>query len=318
MVLTGYWNHSTYLAYTIFFAVGTTAATFVPVVGWTPLRSLEQAGPLLVFLGYQYLEFCQVYRERKEKENGKPMTFKDFNFFRFKVALLLASMLAVVVMLLIPTGFFGPFSARIRGLFVKHTKTVNPLVDSVAEHQPANEQAYMTYLHYGKDIAPYGLILCVLVRTPARYFALIYAAVAYTFSLKMARLMIICGPICAMLTGTLVGECFDFAFAQITECADSFTDIKSLFKKKGEPKAEEVDGEEEEEGKDETEETDDKKPVEKKARKNSVKKAFVDNTDPYIVITSSKVGQISYEIKTKTMDLVGLVTGAIFSPWTRI
>jgi hypothetical protein len=37
----------------------------------------------------------------------------------------------LIIMALLPTGYFGPFSARIRGLFVKHTRTGNPLVDSV-------------------------------------------------------------------------------------------------------------------------------------------------------------------------------------------
>ena len=39
------------------------------------------------------------------------------------------------------TRYFGPLSARIRGLFVRHTRTGNPLVDSVAEHQPASADA---------------------------------------------------------------------------------------------------------------------------------------------------------------------------------
>jgi dolichyl-diphosphooligosaccharide--protein glycosyltransferase len=34
--------------------------------------------------------------------------------------------------ILLPTGYFGPLSSRVRGLFVKHTRTGNPLVDSVA------------------------------------------------------------------------------------------------------------------------------------------------------------------------------------------
>ncbi len=36
-------------AYSLFFLVGTFLAVHVPVVGWTPLKSLEQIGPLLVF-----------------------------------------------------------------------------------------------------------------------------------------------------------------------------------------------------------------------------------------------------------------------------
>ena len=43
-------------------------------------------------------------------------------------------------------GIFSPFSARVAALFVKHTKTGNPLVDSVAEHQPGSADAYWNYL----------------------------------------------------------------------------------------------------------------------------------------------------------------------------
>lgn len=35
---------------------------------------------------------------------------------------------------------------RVSALFVKHTKTGNPLVDSVAEHQPGSADAYWNYL----------------------------------------------------------------------------------------------------------------------------------------------------------------------------
>jgi dolichyl-diphosphooligosaccharide--protein glycosyltransferase len=47
-------------------------------------------------------------------------------------------------------------------LFVKHTKTGNPLIDSVAEHQPASPGAYFQYLHDVCYIAPIGIILVAL------------------------------------------------------------------------------------------------------------------------------------------------------------
>ena len=53
LVLLGYYHAGVYRAYTLFFLVGTAGAVQIPVVGWTPLRSLEQIGPLLVFFGYQ-------------------------------------------------------------------------------------------------------------------------------------------------------------------------------------------------------------------------------------------------------------------------
>jgi hypothetical protein len=52
--------------------------------------------------------------------------------------------------LILPAGYFGPLSSRVRGLFVKHTRTGNPLVDSVAEHQPASAQVCLFFLIMGR------------------------------------------------------------------------------------------------------------------------------------------------------------------------
>ena len=40
-------------AYTLLYVIGTAGAVQVPVVGWTPLKSMEQIGPLLIFCAYQ-------------------------------------------------------------------------------------------------------------------------------------------------------------------------------------------------------------------------------------------------------------------------
>jgi hypothetical protein len=68
---------------------------------------------------------------------------------RLKVAVPCGLLLLVIAATLYPTGYFGPLSARVRSLFVKHTRTGNPLVDSVAEHQPANEQVKETTTRKG-------------------------------------------------------------------------------------------------------------------------------------------------------------------------
>merc|ERR1719277_667290 len=121
----------------------------------------------------------------------------------------LAGLLAVAV-LLWPTGYFGPLSARIRGLFVKHTKTGNPLVDSVAEHQPASAGIYTSYLGFPLQFANHGAAVCLYKRTTGCYFAALYAAVAIHFSGKMSRLVLICAPICAIACAIWFGFVFDF------------------------------------------------------------------------------------------------------------
>jgi hypothetical protein len=55
------------------------------------------------------------------------------------VPMVLASVGVCAVAYLVADGYFGPFSQRVAALFGAHaTRTGNPLVDSVAEHQPSS------------------------------------------------------------------------------------------------------------------------------------------------------------------------------------
>ena len=96
-----------------------------------------------------------------------------------------------------------------RGLFVKHTRTGNPLVDSVAEHQPANEQAYQQYLHNVYELAYLGFGFSFLRWTDANTFVILYALIAYYFANRMARLVILLGPVASALGGIALGFLFD-------------------------------------------------------------------------------------------------------------
>ncbi|CAK0851819.1 unnamed protein product [Prorocentrum cordatum] len=122
---------------------------------------------------------------------------------------------AAVCFALYQMNYFSPLSSRIRGIFLKHQKTGNPLVDSVAEHSPATAQAYETYLGSSRYVAAVGLFLCWHQGTPAKVFPVIFAGVAYTFSLKMSRLMIICGPACGMLAAYPIGIAYDWCLEQV-------------------------------------------------------------------------------------------------------
>merc|ERR1712028_315636 len=114
---------------------------------------------------------------------------------------------AVVVAILFPTGYFGPLSSRVRGLFVKHTRTGNPLVDSVAEHQPADARAYWSFLHYAYYMAPVGLIFSLAGdRRDSMWFLVAYSLSAYFFSAKMMRLVLLAGPVASALSGVVLAK----------------------------------------------------------------------------------------------------------------
>jgi len=204
LVALGRFNSGVHKAYTIFYVLGTWGAIQIPVIGWTPLRSLEQIGPLGVFMGYQVLAFCDAQRRKRD------MSVKEFVSFRIKTFVLLVIALVAVGMVLAPMGYFGPLSSRIRGLFVRHTKTGNPLVDSVAEHQPANAGMYRSHLNLPLDYVLPGSLVCLFRRNNAVYFLAVYGWIAMHFSLKMNRLMLICGPITAIMCAIWLGFVLDF------------------------------------------------------------------------------------------------------------
>ena len=217
----GFFNDGTYKAYTIFYIIGTYLATTIPVVGLTPIKSMEQMGPLGVFLIYQFLQATEMYN-RSLKANS--MDWWELQRFRAKMAVVAGGVLCVIVSILLPMGYFGPLSSRIRGLFVKHTRTGNPLVDSVAEHQPASAAAYNHYLHHAVTPAFFGFVLCLpkIVRSPGHLFLALYCVVSYYFSLKMSRLMIICGPIVASCAGYFIGASFLYLTGMIYKTSMKF------------------------------------------------------------------------------------------------
>jgi len=208
LVLLGQYSSSLHKAYSLWFIIGTFGATRVPVVGMAPFKSLEQLGPFGVFLGIQLLEICEQQRKKKK------LSMMEVQVLRMKVFGVAGAALAVLVAILLPTGYFGPLSSRVRGLFVKHTRTGNPLVDSVAEHQPASPQAYWQYLHYSVYCAPVGFALCLLQPTKARLFLALYGSIGYFFCNKMVRLVLLMGPISSALTGIAIGAFGDWAVAQ--------------------------------------------------------------------------------------------------------
>jgi dolichyl-diphosphooligosaccharide--protein glycosyltransferase len=207
----GRYNSSVYRAFSLYWIIGTVGACQVPVIGWTPLRSLEQMPSLLVFLGFQVMEACDMFRRRQDK----PMTGPRYFMFRVVVFALIGALLAVAGFVLMQMGIFMPLGARIRGLFLEAVKTGNPLVDSVAEHSPSSTQAFDMYLGKARFLALIGMLFCWHQRTPAKFLPPLYAVVAYHYSVKMSRLMIINGPIVSMLAGFPLGIVADWCLGQL-------------------------------------------------------------------------------------------------------
>jgi dolichyl-diphosphooligosaccharide--protein glycosyltransferase len=208
LLVLGYYSRQLHLSYSIFYVLGTAGAIQLPVVGWAPLKSLEQLGAMGVF-GLMQLAAIMQYRRRTVKES----TLR-FRAFQLALLLVVGAAVAGAAWKLAPTGYFGPLSSRIRGLFVKHTHTGNPLVDSVAEHQATQDDAYLQFFSTICQIAPLGFISLFWRRSEAKFFLMAYSLIALYFSRKMNRLVLLLGPAASVLGGIAIAGLSEWSLYQ--------------------------------------------------------------------------------------------------------
>ncbi|TPP44386.1 Oligosaccharyl transferase STT3 subunit family protein [Leishmania donovani] len=208
------YNPSLLRAYTLFYVVGTAIAVCVPPVGMSPFKSLEQLGALLVLVFLCGLQACEVFRARAGVEVRSRANFK----IRVRVFSVMAGVAALAIAVLAPTGYFGPLSVRVRALFVEHTRTGNPLVDSVAEHHPADALAYLNYLHIVYFMWIFSFPVQLILPSRNQYavlFVFVYSFMAYYFSTRMVRLLILAGPAACLGASEVGGTLMEWCFQQL-------------------------------------------------------------------------------------------------------
>jgi len=126
----------------------------------------------------------------------------------------------VMIYLILPAGYFGPIGSRIRSLFMPHTHTGNPLVDSVAEHQRTRPEMYFQYFHIACYLGPAGFVMCFRKRNAAKIFLIAYTAFAFYFSQKMVRLVLILAPASSVAAGIAYSGLFEWSVKQLMIAMD--------------------------------------------------------------------------------------------------
>ena len=249
LVPLGHYTDALRKAYSLFWIIGTLGAIQFPVVGLQPIKSAEQIAPMFVFVGLNIIGYAEALVKKEKLTDDRKKAWK----LRIRVYTGASSIACAICALLAPTGWFGPLSVRVRGLFIKHTQTGNPLVDSVAEHQPGTADAYERYLHKTIfTIAPIGFIFAMAHFfahvNPQSLFLPLYACVAYYFANRMVRLIIFLGPIAASLAGIAIGYAIDDLINICKKYVDRYLEGQSvLFHEDEEEKNEKRKKKEEEE-----------------------------------------------------------------------
>eukprot|EP01048_Picozoa_sp_COSAG05_P016381 COSAG05_NODE_2103_length_3555_cov_3.669271_1_plen_343_part_00 len=113
LILLGRYTPKLHRAYSLFFIIGTAGALQVPVIGRQPLQSVEQLGPLACFAALQMIACADFVHGVLKLPSGSKTTV------RLVFVTLAIAVGAVLVNGVLPDGYLGPVSARVRGLFIK-------------------------------------------------------------------------------------------------------------------------------------------------------------------------------------------------------
>jgi len=109
----GRYSINLYRTYSLHFLVGTICAIHVPSVGWLPLRSAEQLGPLSVFIAFQLFEAFKILKPPlKTGEKGSTPSQLGSLLLISVVVGLIAVSLARAETSLIGRAFFYPIRVR--------------------------------------------------------------------------------------------------------------------------------------------------------------------------------------------------------------
>eukprot|EP00009_Paramoeba_aestuarina_P002587 CAMPEP_0201512098 /NCGR_PEP_ID=MMETSP0161_2-20130828/4424_1 /ASSEMBLY_ACC=CAM_ASM_000251 /TAXON_ID=180227 /ORGANISM="Neoparamoeba aestuarina, Strain SoJaBio B1-5/56/2" /LENGTH=423 /DNA_ID=CAMNT_0047907821 /DNA_START=946 /DNA_END=2217 /DNA_ORIENTATION=+ len=167
------------------------------------------------------------------------MSSQQFQILVFIVSAICVVGIAAGVAKGLESGDLLPITARVRGLFVKHTKTGNPLVDSVAEHRATPMNVFSTYFSFVYAFVPIGLLLSVFIfpYTAGTLFFWVYLATSMYFSLKMIRLVVLLAPPACIAAGSVLGMGVEWSFRvfsstdkQKRKNSPPLIDIGGLFK----------------------------------------------------------------------------------------
>lgn len=191
MIIGGRYSSRLYIAYSVFYTLGSLMAMTVPFVGFNVINQAECAGSHGVFVLIQIVA----------------LMYYLFSVIDAKLlkSLFMAGAFAVVGLVaftLISMQLLGKIQWSGRSLTLLDptyaTKYI-PIIASVSEHQPTTWTSFFFDLHVLVPLAPVGLFFMFTNITDGGIFIILYGTLAWYFAGVMVRLMLTLAPIACIL-----------------------------------------------------------------------------------------------------------------------
>ena len=184
------------------------------MIGWTPLKSLSSWAPQSV------LHHAGDVLPQRVKDDLDSDALQALRLRIFGIA---GGVGFVMVACIWPTGYFGPLSSRIEGFLSTHS--IQPACRLVADIGPRALQRTGSTCNVCY-VGPIGFVACFYKKTDAKWFLVMYAMVAYYFSAKMVRLVLLLGPIGSALGGIAMANGAEWMLDQLADVIPGFEDAR--------------------------------------------------------------------------------------------
>ena len=191
MMVGGRYSSRLYIAYSVFYTLGSLMAMTVPFVGFNVINQAECAASHGVFAAIQVFAFITYLN-----------TVVDAKVLRGLFTTLAFALVAAVAFGLISMQLLGKIQWSGRSLTLldpTYASKYIPIIASVSEHQPTTWTSFFFDLHILVPLAPVGLFVMFSNITDGGVFVILYGTLAWYFAGVMVRLMLTLAPIACVL-----------------------------------------------------------------------------------------------------------------------
>ncbi|EER20142.1 Stt3 protein, putative [Perkinsus marinus ATCC 50983] len=197
LLVLGKFNKRHYVAYTVFYIIGTMFCLNIPFVNFQAVTSSEHMASHGMFLiSSVYCPPCYCL------PLGRTAT--AFGFLGLFIYLTLTGSKSFVLYYLNCTCIPSETAWSGRSMTLldpTYASKYIPIIASVSEHQPTSWSNYIMDLHYLPFLAPIGMYYCMRRLSDGSLFLGVYGILAVYFSGVMIRLLLVLAPAASCLAG---------------------------------------------------------------------------------------------------------------------
>jgi dolichyl-diphosphooligosaccharide--protein glycosyltransferase len=195
LLVSGRYTHRLYVAYCVFFVLGTLMSMTINFVSFIPVTSPEHMPSIGIFGLLQLYNFFFYVKSLVPPQHMRLLVIA--------AVLLVLSALAGVVLLSI-MGYFPMLTGRFLALLGSTSNIA--IVKSVSEHQPSSWTTFFFDLNALVFFMPVGIFYCFAKLTDASLFLTLYVVFAGYFASIMVRLVLVLAPAACMMGAIGISE----------------------------------------------------------------------------------------------------------------